>query len=134
MQQHPPVLLQRLGIRGEGFARMQLVLVEATDERRLFSDAERPLVFFHQPKLLWPHFSTTRRGALSSFPQLDGIDVGHSLHKVYALAPGDHRRHRRKLRHILAVGPCGGASQRAALFLCKLRYPSSDSQAGGQAL
>ena len=112
---------------------MQLVLVEATDERWLFSDAEPAAVFFYQTELPCPTFQQIGETLLHLTPQLDGIDIGHSLHKVYALAPGDHRRHRRKLRHVLAVGPCGGASQRAALSLCKLRYPSSDSQAGSQA-
>ena len=86
-----------------------------------------------KPNCSCPTFQQIGETLLHLTPQLDGIDIGHSLHKVYALAPGDHRRHRRKLRHVLAVGPCGGASQRAALFLCKLRYPSSDSQAGSQA-
>ena len=64
---------------------MQLVLVEATDERWFFSDAERPAVFFYQTELLGPTFQQIGETRLHLTPQLDGIDIGHSLHKVYAL-------------------------------------------------
>ena len=46
---------------------MQLVLVEAPDQRWLFSDAEPAAVFFYQTELPCPTFSTDRRDAFASY-------------------------------------------------------------------
>ena len=110
------------------------MLVQATDERWLFSDAERAAVFFYQTELLCPARQKIGETLLHLAPQLDGFNVSHSFHKVYALAPGDDRRQWRQLSHMLPVRPRRGASQRAALFFRKLRDPSGYRQARGQAL
>ena len=52
LQQHPPVLLQTLGVARESFMRMKLVVAQMADQRRLIFDFPIALFPFDETEML----------------------------------------------------------------------------------
>src|ERR1700730_8894038 len=134
LQQHPPILLQRLGVGGESLMRMKLVVAQMAHQRRLVLDFPIAVFPFDETEMLCGALQYGLAAPLDPLSDPVGVDVGDRTGKIDMRAPGGERGEQRQPAKVPAIALGGSAGEKAALSVRGLGDPTGDGEARSKPL
>ncbi len=111
LQQHPPVLLQALGIRRGRLVRMQFMVTQMAHQRWLVLDFPIAVFSFDEAEMLSRTPQNGLAALLDVVADFVGFDVGYRAGEIDARAPRGERGQQRQLLQVTAIALSGNPSE-----------------------